>query len=401
MTHYTPDEGPDAPISVLRGKICRWLHIAPEDQDLIDFTLAVARSNLLSGDPLWGLIIDASGGGKTELLRALRNRPETFFLSNLSEKTLMSGYRDPTQPYRDPSLLPELDGKLLIIKDLSPLLSMRRETRNAIIGQLRDAYDGFSDQGYGNLGVVSYEAKFSLLAASTLALEQFESVHQELGERFIKFRVHSSDSRAKVQRAIGNVGREDGMRGEIKTAIDRFLDSYETDQPPSVVPDEYLGLLTDLSDFTAIARSHVPRDRNHALQYKPKPEIATRLGKELAKLFLCLADVRGKREPGEAELRTVVRVAEDCIPPNRAAVLSYLRDRYLEYESATPTSDVQVATGLPESTTKQTLEDLFVLGLVHKEIESRQGSVSVATWALREWGYRLVDVWAFAGIIPA
>jgi hypothetical protein len=104
--------------------------------------------------------VDASGGGKTELLSALQKRPSAYFLSSLPEKTLISGYRDPKHKDRDPSLLPQLDGKVLVIKDLSPLLSMRRESRNQILGDLRDAYDGFTDQGRGNLGRVYYTARF-------------------------------------------------------------------------------------------------------------------------------------------------------------------------------------------------------------------------------------------------
>jgi len=42
-------------------------------------------------------------------------------------------------------------------------------------------------------------------------VENFESVNQELGERFIKFRVRSGESQAKVQRAIANVGKEGGL----------------------------------------------------------------------------------------------------------------------------------------------------------------------------------------------
>jgi hypothetical protein len=389
-------------IEVLREKISSWLHIDPEDLDLIDFVLAVDRSRLIPGDPLWAIIIDASGGGKTELLRALRHRPESYFLSSLTENTLMSGYRDPNQPFKDPSLLPHLDGKVLIIKDLSPLLSMRREKRNIIIGQLRDAYDGFSDQGYGNVGHVSYQAKFSMLAASTLALENFESVNQELGERFIKFRVRSTEAKAKVQKAIANVGKENGMRNQIQSAVCDFLDSPPEGGPSSVVPEKYSDLLTDLSDFTAKARSHVPRDKSHNLLYKPKPEIGTRLGKELAKLLLSLADVRGKTEPDDADLRTVIRVAEDCLPPNRLAILGYLRERFFFVCEPAGTLEIAAASGLPESTARQVLEDLCILGLVSKETQPLAGNVSTALWELEgEWGEKLTNLWVEAGLLTA
>ena len=118
--------------------------------------------------------------------------------------------------------------------------------------------------------------------------------------------------------------------------------------------------LVDLAVFTAKARSHVARDRNGTIQYLPRPEVGTRLGKELGKLLLALAIVRGKCEPDQLDFATVVRVAEDCIPPNRMAVLRALR---LCGEPVTA-SDIERATGLPHTTSLRTLEDLEVLGLV-------------------------------------
>ena len=349
-------------ISELRLRIGRWLHLPEIDRDSIDFVLAVFKSNEMPGDPLWGLIIDASGGGKTEILRPLRKHPQSYFLSNLTEKTLISGYRDPKNPNEDPSLLPKLRGKTLIIKDLSPLLSMRPDKRAAILADLRDAYDGFTDQGKGNLGRVQYEGRFSVLAAGTLAIERFDSVDQELGERFVKFRMRSDQNGAKVRQAIRNVGRDDSLRGEIEADILAYLDSLPRCSEINPVSAHFERELTALSDFIATARSHVPRDHSHALCYMPRPEVGTRLGKELTKLFLALAVVRQKDRPGRAELRTVVRVAEDCLPPNRCAILRCLK------HAAGPVRVAQVsqATKLPWSTAKDTLEDLCVLGVVER-----------------------------------
>jgi hypothetical protein len=365
---------PPVRIDALRSSLSRWLSIPKEDADLIDFCLAVYKSHEIDGDPLWGCIIDASGAGKTELLRAFRNRSDAYFLSSLTEKTLVSGYRDPEHPEKDPSLLPQIHGKVLFIKDLSPLLSMRRESRNAILGQLRDAYDGFTDQGRGNVGKVTYESRFSLLTASTLAIERFDTVDQELGERFIKFRARGNDSRSKVRRAIRNIGADGSMRREIEQAISEFLDSL-----PSIVemeiPEALQERLAELADSTARARSHVARDRGGDIQYLPKPEVGTRLGKELGKLLLVLAAVRGKVVPDEQDFATVQRVAEDCLPPNRLAVINALRGSTQPLGAA----DVEKTTALPRTTAARTLEDLKALGVADKvETEHEQ----TALWGL-------------------
>src|SRR5262245_21579290 len=108
MNATNPDERcRQSPISILRKKFSQYLYIPREDLDVIDFIFATFASNRMPGDPLWGLIVDASGGGKTEPLRSLRDKPNAFFLSKLTDKTLKSGYRDPKNPSKDPSLLPK------------------------------------------------------------------------------------------------------------------------------------------------------------------------------------------------------------------------------------------------------------------------------------------------------
>lgn len=369
-------------IEALRHQIAQWLHIPAEDQDVIDFILAVYVSNRISGDPLWGMIVDASGGGKTELLRAFQKRGDAYFLSSLTDKTLVSGYRDPKKPDKDPSLLPHFDGKVLIVKDLSPLLSMRRETRNQILGDLRDAYDGFTDQGRGNVGRVHYAAKFSLIAATTLAIERADTVDQELGERFVKFRMRGKENGAKVRRAIQNVGRDDEVRRQIENGISEFLDSLPSNSIAPSVPSDFEEPLTIISDFTATGRSYVPRDRQHHVQYLPRPEVGTRLAKELAKLFLALAVVRGEDAPGDDEFRVVARVAEDSLPPNRLAVLRILRAA----DAPVTVSQIAEATHLHRSTAAQALEDLEVLGMA----EHTSGQNGESLWRLEfEWKEKL------------
>ena len=254
--------------------------------------------------------MDASGGGKTELLRSFRGHPDAYFLSKLTEKSLISGYRDPDEPGKDPSLFPELDGKILIVKDLAPILEMRRESRNKILADFRDCYDGFSDSGTGKTGRVCYQARFTFLVACTLAVERFDSVEQELGERMVRFRARGQTSLLKTHKAILSIGRDEPMRDEMQALIRNFLSSV---LDPTLVgfPDNVIDPLTRVSDFTARARSHVARDRWGDLQYLPRPEVGTRLGKELGKLLLSLAAIRGKSVPDQEDFGTVCRVADD------------------------------------------------------------------------------------------
>jgi hypothetical protein len=363
-------------IGRVRAVLAKWLSIPPEDAELIDFCLAVYKSHEIDGDPLWGCVIDASGGGKTELLRAFSNLKYAYCLSSLTENTLVSGYRDPKKPQDDPSLLPKLNEKVLIIKDLAPLLSMRRESRSEILGQLRDAYDGFTNQGHGNLGMVHYKARFSLLAASTSAVDRRDAVDQELGERFVRFRAHSNNSQSKARRAMRNIGSDGSMRQEIEQAISGFLDSLPY-IGAAKIPEKMLDRLADLADFTAKARSPVPRDRHGDIQYIPRAEVGTRLGKQLGKLLLALAAVRGKASPDEEDFATVQRVANDCLPPGRSLVIWGLRN------GKEKPADIEKATKMPHASIARILDDLRALGLVDKVDQDSQNLVeSEIAWRL-------------------
>jgi len=61
---------------------------------------------------------------------------------------------------KETSLLPKLDnGKILAIKDLTPLISEPGDTRAEVLGQFRDAYDGSSSKAYGTGELRAFESR--------------------------------------------------------------------------------------------------------------------------------------------------------------------------------------------------------------------------------------------------
>ena len=67
----------------------------------------------------------------------------------------------------DPSLIPKLDGKVLVIKDFTVILKERHEIASAILSQLRDAFDGSIRKAFGTGKDKKYNAKFGVIAAVT------------------------------------------------------------------------------------------------------------------------------------------------------------------------------------------------------------------------------------------
>jgi len=100
--------------------------------------------------------------------------------------------------------------------------------------------------------------------------------------------------------------------------------------------------------------------------------VGTRLGKELAKLLIALAAVRGREIPNQSDLATVARVAEDCLPPNRLLVLNALRNGPLR------AAEIERRANLPHKTTDRVLNDLRVLGIVKRTDTADE---NVAEWS--------------------
>jgi hypothetical protein len=104
-------------------------------------------ANLLPRDPLWLFLVGPPSAGKTEVIAALGDIPSIFPLSSLTPQTFASGFEG---KHGETSLLPRLSGKTLTMKDFGSVLTMYREKKAEIIGQLREIYDGQFSKTWGN-----------------------------------------------------------------------------------------------------------------------------------------------------------------------------------------------------------------------------------------------------------
>ena len=137
--------GPAVPVEAMKAKLSRWLYIG--DAEALDMILATAVAIFLKGDPLWTLVVGPSGGGKTELLSIFADSDDAMMLSKLTPHTLLSGLKT-VQPGTD--LIFQLNDKLLVIKDLAPILESGQDQQREIFSDLRDAYDGRVVKAWGS-----------------------------------------------------------------------------------------------------------------------------------------------------------------------------------------------------------------------------------------------------------
>lgn len=383
------------PLKRVKQTFFKWLKVAPVDRQAIDFVFSIVITNMWAGDSVWAYLIGPPGSMKTEVLRSFQENDGIEFVSNLRPRSIQSGYRG--EGGKDPSLLPTWNNKTVILKDFTSILSKPKHDRESIIGDLRDAYDGFADLGTGNIGMVHHKSTFTIIAAVTPAIDGYWSLHQQLGERFVSFRILAKDRLSPVQQALGNIERKKRMRKQMMAATKRFLENVEV--PPFYaikIPGKIKRKLFALADLVAHCRSVVVHTgHNRALVYMPAPEIGTRLVQQLTKLCAARAVCSGRTAVTEDDYALSLRVGHDCLSSLTAHVLSTLYSAHAD-SSGRPNalSTGELAKRFSHSTAMYQCKDLHALGIV----EALGGKLGTNQWRIKKSIYKamkLTGIWGY------
>ena len=302
------------PISLeeLHGTYKKWLKV--DSCDLLDIACGVIHATHLPGSPLWLYIVAPPAGAKSETLMPASAFHGCKAISNLTSKTLVSGFKMPDGG--DPSLLAELDGKAatLVVKDLTPILQSQPDERQEIFGTLRDAYDGSHAKPFGNGVLRKYtKLRFNMLAGVTPTIDAYDSV--AFGERILKFRSDKETGREddleRAMTAINNTGKEEEMQAELRMAIVRSLNKRYLPGDEAGVTAAWAEFAAGMALLTASLRAVAPSDKFTSVQaIAPLQEVPTRLGKQFTKLAQGLSLHFGTKDLMDPRIRRLVaRVA--------------------------------------------------------------------------------------------
>jgi hypothetical protein len=329
----------------------KWLELP--DLDAVRVVLATYVANKMEGDPVWLFLVAPPSSSKTELILSLADLPDVYTLSTLTPNTFLSG-KEPKDGKGEISLLPQLTGKILMMKDFAPILQLNRDTQQAIFAQLRDIYDGKHDRAVGSeKRTMRWEGKIGFIAGITQLLDQFSGFLSLLGERFLQYRLAHSDESQVFERAVRNIGKESAMRQELRRAVTGFLQTIQIPHPQEIViPDAIALRLEALVRLVIRARTGVLRDWHgqREIIYVPDHEGPARLAKQLAMLLMALATLRGSREVSLEDYRIVFKVGLDSLHKLRRQALELLTQ---EREWTTP--EFAIAMGLSTPTARRVL----------------------------------------------
>jgi hypothetical protein len=330
-----------------------------EDIAPLDVSLAAILTAGWGGEPLWCFIVAPPSSGKTATLQIFqKDKDGTIFRNTLTPHALVSGLKR-----KQEDLLPRLDGKCLVIKDFTSILTMHREGRDEILGDLRAIFDGDFSKSFGSdVGDKEYVARFNLVAAVTPVIELHYSVDSVLGQRFFMVRMalpREYDSDAEREPEAIKAGLQEKV-----LALLRMRRSLPFN--PELLEDQVRECKI-LASEVATLRTEVPRDSKGDLKMMPSKEGPSRLTNQFEKIACGVAFARAHEEVLDEDMEIVRRVARDTIPSVRREVLAAL--------TAGPMTarDVCAITKLGDWEARRKLEDLHVLDVlaVREENQTR------------------------------
>lgn len=329
VTQLAEQEEEIEPIESFREVVKQYkkhIHLSKELEDALALMFAVCFSVREESIPLWMFFVGPPGTGKTLLLQSIGQTHRTHFESSLGPKTLVSGQKGDY----DPSLLPRLIGRTLVVKDWTELLTMPANDQEQVISVLRGAYDGRYEKTYGNGMVRVYPAPdsphrtcyFSLIAGVTHSI--YKNDRSDYGERFLRYEIKADNVEDHIRRALNNVREKIYPEFSLRPIANAFLARHVDPDNLPALPKSMESRLVGLSTIISFIRSRVERHQGR-LVYRPVLETPTRLAMQLLRLSRFLAFVYGKKTVDDQCYKLVKKVAMDtCYGWHRDAFLSLM-----------------------------------------------------------------------------
>ncbi len=341
----------------LQAVFNKWMLIP--DPYILKYIMSCYCANELSQRPVWSIIIAPSGGGKTEFLNSLLPLPKIYSVSTVTPNTFLSGMPGA----KDASLLPKLSGKIMLIKDWTVILSMQKDARAEIFGQLRDIHDGSMTKVFGNGQVRTWTGKVSILAACTEAIDMNQQQYTHLGERFIFYRPLMPDRTEVAFRSLKNASKQQDMTRALQNAVFSFLKGVDfTQQTLPELPMPVQEELVKLAEFTTKSRSGVIRDFGFKKEvlFVPSAEMPTRLLQQVALIGQGAMMVNGGSLKDE-DIHMMYKTMLDSIPRTNSLVINEMAKA-----DAQTTAEIAAALGYPTETIRTYLENQALLGVCER-----------------------------------
>ncbi len=345
-----------------------------EDTSIINIALAsVIATRLQLKSSVWLIIIGASSGGKSQILRPLSLTDKDFLhrVDDLTENTFLSGMQG-----QDSSLLTKI-GELgmLVISDLTVLFSKNSESRNAILSQFRMIFDGEMIKYVGTKkDPLHWHGSLGVLAGSTPSIyTHFEEV-ADMGERFIYYRMKDFDAEKATRLAINSK-----VHGhELDKVISDLYKSYikdvvkKADKGSAEVSDEVKERIITISLLAEKIRTPVHTNWQNKIDKIPVPAMPMRIAKQLSGLAMSLSIMQhhetGSYELSEENIYSIEWCAYSLANEEKRACLRVLSS--IGYGESLAAQVVADRIGLESDITMNVLDNLHSVGILGRSSDT-------------------------------
>jgi len=342
-----------------------------EDTNVIDVSLAsIIATRLKLGDPIWLVIVGASSGGKSQILRPLALTDEKFIhrVDDLTENTFLSGSVQ-GKAGKEMSLLKRIGPKgIIVVSDLTVLFSKTPEQRATILSQFRMLYDGEMIKHVGNKGEsINWKGYLGVIGGSTPSIYGLFEEVSEMGERFMYWRMKDFDSDKAVDIALNRkiFGKEldDKLSDLYAQYIHKTIKESDIDPQAIDVGDNVRTRIKDIANFAELARTAAHVDWKDKLDRIPVPAKPMRVALQLITLAKALYVMRNGALT-ENDLNIIDWCAYSLANEEKRACLKQLAQ--LEYGKGMSSPSMADIIGIDTDAVRKVLQNMAAVGILKR-----------------------------------
>jgi len=368
----------------LKSELAKYQYL--EDTNIIDVTLAsIISTRLKLGEPIWIVLIGASSGGKSQILRPMALTDKEFMhrVDDITENTFLSGSN---MKSGEPSLLKRIGTSgIIVVSDLTVIFSKAKETMGTILSQFRMIYDGEMTKFIGTSIVpLQWKGSLGIIAGSTPSIyANFEEV-SDMGERFIYYRMKEYDSRKATKLALGRKVYGKDLDNILSGLYSEYIrDIIKSADISITISEEVHDRIIEISSLAEKIRTTISMDwKGDKINRVPVPALPMRVALQLISLARGLSVMRG-RELDENDLSIIDWCAYSLANEEKRSVLKILCSLPIGiYASTTSIAD---KIGLDTSVTRNVLQNLTAVSVLE-----RSGTNEGLQWRIRNDADRLV-----------
>jgi hypothetical protein len=363
-------------------------YVYMENTTMIDASLACIIANRMSsGVPVWLVIVGASSGGKSQILKPLSVTDVEYMhrVDDLTESTFLSGSpdaknkkdEDTSDPKRSKSLLLRIGSQgMIVISDLTVLFSRGVESRNAILSQFRMLYDGEMIKSVGTMSTpLRWKGHLGIIAGSTPTIYQHMEEVSDMGERFMYWRMHDYNEREATKTAMRRTLQGSALDDVLGDIYGRYIKEVVQSGKKIALTESEMDRIIDIAVLAEKIRTNVKRDRySKVVEHIPSPAFPMRTALQLKNVAEALAMMYGDGL-GEKGMQVIRWMGWSLANEEKRRCLTFLAGQ----AHTVKTSTVADVIGLDTNVTKSILQAMATVGLLQRDADGGEH-----TWKIRD-----------------